>query len=47
MGELMKVTSGVLERAGGASGMPALVERAGGQAEKRFLELFDEQISNR
>lgn len=47
MGELVRTTSGVLESAGGASGMPALIVRAGGQAEKRFLEFFAAQIRNR
>ncbi len=47
MGELTRATSGVPERAGGASGMPALIVRAGGQAEKRFLEFFAAQIRNR
>ena len=47
MGELTRATSGVPERAGGALGMPALIVRAGGQAEKRFLEFFAAQIRNR
>lgn len=47
MGELTRAGSGVPERAGGTSGMPALIVRAGGQAEKRFLEFFAAQIRNR
>jgi len=43
-GELVAATSGVLETAGGASGMPALIVRA--RAEKRFLEFFAAQIRN-
>ena len=44
-GELVTAKSGVLETAGGARGMPALIARAG--AEKRFLEFFAAQIRNR
>jgi hypothetical protein len=46
-GELVAATSGVLETAGGGSGMPALIVHAGGGAEKRFPELFAAQIRNR
>jgi site-specific recombinase XerD len=46
-GELVKAISGVLETAGGASWMPALILRAGGNAEKRFIEFFAAQIRNR
>jgi hypothetical protein len=44
-GELVKAKSGVLEAVGGASGIPALIVRAG--AEKRFPEFFAVQIRNR
>jgi site-specific recombinase XerD len=36
-----------LETAGGTPGMPALIARAGGSAEKRFIEFFAAQIRNR
>lgn len=39
--------SGVLGTTDGATGMPALIARAGGNAEKRFLEFFAAQIRNR
>jgi len=47
MGELVKAKSGVLEHVPGASGMPSLVVRAGGNAEKRFIEFFAAQVRNR
>ena len=46
-GVLVKTKSGVPETAGGGSGMPVLIARAGGNAEKRFLEFFAAQIRNR
>lgn len=46
-GELVKTKSGLLDGAGGASNMPALIVRAGGNAEKRFIEFFAAQIRNR
>jgi site-specific recombinase XerD len=46
-GELVTAKSGVLETAGNLSGMPALIVRAGANAQKRFLEFFAAQIRNR
>jgi site-specific recombinase XerD len=46
-GELVEAKSGVLETAGDASKMPALIARAGGNAEKRFIEFFAAQIRNK
>jgi site-specific recombinase XerD len=46
-GKLAEAKSGVLETAGGGSGMPPLIARAGGNAEKRFIEFFAAQIRNR
>ena len=46
-GELIEGTSGCLKTAGGASGLPTLISRAGGHAEKRFLEFFAAQLRNR
>jgi len=46
-GELVETKSGVSGTAGGGSGMPVLIARAGGNAEKRFLEFFAAQIRNR
>lgn len=40
-GELVEAKSWVLETASGATGMPALIVRAGGDAEKRFLDFFE------
>ena len=45
--DLVTRESGVLEIADGASAMPSLIVRAGGHAEKRFLEFFAAQIRNR
>lgn len=44
---LMATYTGNLETAGGLSRMPSLIVRAGGNAEKRFLEFFAAQIRNR
>jgi hypothetical protein len=46
-GELIEATSGLLETAGGASAMPGLIVRAGGDAQKRFIEFFAAQIRNK
>jgi site-specific recombinase XerC len=46
-GELVTAKSGVPETAGGAAGLPSLIARAGGSAEKRFIEFFAAQIRNR
>ena len=46
-GEPITKTSQLLEPANGASGMPSLIVRAGGAAEKRFLGFFAAQIRNR
>ena len=46
-GDLVTRKSGVLKTADGTSRMPALIVRAGGHAEKRFLEFFAAQIRNR
>jgi hypothetical protein len=46
-GELVAAKSGVLESSGGGSSMLSLIARAGGGAEKRFLEFFAAQIRNR
>jgi hypothetical protein len=39
-GELVTAKSGLLEPAGGASGMPSLIARAGGDTENRFLRVL-------
>jgi len=46
-GELIEAKSGVLETLDGASAMPSLIVRAGGDAQKRFIEFFAAQIRNR
>jgi len=46
-GELVGIKLGVLETADGAFGMPALIARAGGNTQKRFIEFFAAQIRNR
>ena len=46
-GELVAAKSGVLDGAGGAPGLPSLIVRAGGDAERRYLEFFAAQIRNR
>ncbi|WP_240906067.1 tyrosine-type recombinase/integrase [Thiorhodococcus mannitoliphagus] len=45
--DLVTRQSGGLGTSSGGSGMPALIARAGGHAEKRFLEFFAAQIRNR
>jgi integrase/recombinase XerD len=47
MGELVTTKSGLLGTRDGVSGMPSLIARAGGRAEKRFIEFFAAQIRNR
>ncbi len=46
-GELVEAKSGALETSDDTAAMPALIVRAGTQAEKRFLEFFAAQIRNR
>jgi len=46
-GELVTAKSGLSKTVDGAAGMPSLIVRAGGAAEKRFLEFFAAQIRNR
>jgi site-specific recombinase XerD len=46
-GELVTAKSGLSKTVAGAAGMPALIVRAGGAAEKRFVEFFAAQIRNR
>ena len=46
-GELTTTKSRGLVTDNGGLGMPSLIVRAGGQAEKRFLEFFAAQIRNR
>jgi integrase/recombinase XerD len=46
-GDLVTTKSGALETRDGAPGMPPLIARAGGHAEKRFIEFFAAQIRNR
>jgi site-specific recombinase XerD len=46
-GELVSAKSGVLTASGGAPGLPSLIVRAGGNAERRYLEFFAAQIRNR
>lgn len=46
-GELVTAKSGVLESARDTPGLPSLIVRAGGGAERRYLEFFAAQIRNR
>jgi site-specific recombinase XerD len=46
-GDLIETKSRALETVGSAAAMPSLIVRAGGHAEKRFLEFFAAQIRNR
>ena len=46
-GELITGKSGSLTTPVGASGLPSLIVRAGGGAERRYLEFFAAQIRNR
>jgi len=46
-GELIEAKSGLLETVGGAPAMPSLIVRAGGDAQKRFIEFFAAQIRNK
>jgi hypothetical protein len=45
--ELVSAKSGVLTASGVAPGLPSLIVRAGGGAERRYLEFFAAQIRNR
>lgn len=46
-GELITAKSGGLEATGNALGLPSLIARAGGDAERRYLEFFAARIRNR